>query len=109
MGVLNMEPFWLYTSESTPAYTDENGNRHKGTTTYTKYKRCDVVPAGAANTKDFGDGVTQTYSYTVYLYDRDCRLFAIGEKVKYGRGEWLSKEFVVKGFHRYQTYCIMWI
>lgn len=109
MGVLNMTPNWLYRSSVTDAYTDENGNRHPGQTTFSKYLPCDVVPAGAANTKDFGDGIIQTYSYTIYIYERCCRHFALGEKVKFSKGSVLSGEFIVKGFHRYQTYSIMWV
>jgi hypothetical protein len=109
MGVFNRTPCYLYTSTTTGGYVDENGNKHKGETTYERYIRCDVVPAGPAETRDFGDGITQTYSYSIWIYDLNCRYFKPGEKVKVEKNDILSKEFVVKGFHKYQTYCIMWI
>ena len=111
MGVLSFEPLWLYTSEKTGGYTDENGNKHPSRYEFTRYVRCDVVPAGAAEAKDFGDGEVRTYSYTLYINDLSCRHIEFGEKIRWGdyEGERLSKEYVVKGFHRYQTFCIMWV
>jgi hypothetical protein len=109
MGVFNRTPCFLHTSTTTGGYVDENGNRHKGETNYVKYIRCDVVPAGAAETRDFGDGKTVSYSYSVWIYDLNCRHIDAGEKVKLEKNGQLSKEFVVKGFHRYQTYCILWV
>jgi len=109
MGVLDMKPFWLYTYTKGMGYIDEDGNKHVGEDTYTKYIRCDVIPSGAANTRDFGDGIMQSYSYTIYVYDRGCKHLSVGEKVRYGKDNFLSKPYLVKGFHRYQTYCILWI
>ena len=109
MAVLDMLPCVLLTSTETAGYVDENGNKHKGVTTYSDYIECDVVPAGQANQKDFGDGLLQTYAYTIYIYDEDCRDFALGEKVKFRKDNILSGEYIVKGFHRYQHQCKIWI
>jgi len=109
MAVLNMSPCYLYVSETGASYVDENGNKHVGGTTYEKYIKCDVVPAGQANEIDFGDGVLQTYSYTIYVHKKGCRDFALGEKIKFEKDGNLSGEFLVKGFHRYQHQVKIWI
>lgn len=109
MAILDMTPCYLLTCKSEPSYVDENGNRHQGRDEWHKYMKCDVVPAGKANEKDFGDGKVQTYTYTIYIYDKNCRDFALGEKVKFCKGCSSSKEFFVKGFHRYQYQCKIWI
>ena len=109
MGVLKMTPCCLYKSTVKKGYVDANGNKHPGTTTYDKYMKCDVVPAGQSNEKDFGDGILQTYTYTIYVYDKKCKDFELGEKIKFLKDGVLSKEFLVKGFHRYQHQCKIWI
>ncbi len=109
MGVFRRTPCFLHTSATEEGYVDENGHWHNGETAYERYVPCDVVPAGAAETRDFGDGITRTYSYSVWIYDLKCRHIDAGEKVKVEKDGHISKEFVVKGFHRYQTYCILWI
>ena len=109
MAVLDMNPCYLYTSVAGMSYTDANGNRHVGKMTFEKYIRCDVVPAGQATQHDFGDGVVQTYSYTIYIHKKECRDFALGEAVKFEKNGKLSREFLVKGFHRYQHQCKIWI
>lgn len=109
MAVLNMTPCYLYICQSEPSYTDENGNRHVGKEAWSRYLKCDVVPAGQANEQDFGDGKIQTYAYTIYIYDRRCKDFSLGEKIKFLKNNVLSKEFFVKGFHRYQHQCKIWI
>ena len=109
MAVLNMSPCILCTSVTTGGYVDANGNKHPGVTTYSDYIKCDVVPAGQASQRDFGDGVLQTYSYTIYVYDKHCRDFALGEKIKFRKNGNLSGGFIVKGFHRYQHQCKIWI
>ena len=109
MSVLNFTPYYLYTSTEAPGYVDSEGNKHVGVATYSKYIKCDVVPAGQANQKDFGDGILQTYAYTIYVYDKNCRNFSLGEKIKFEKDGGMSKEFIVKGFHRYQHQCKIWI
>ena len=109
MAVLDVSPSFLFTSHTTPSYVDENGNRHAGSTTYKCYVECDIVPAGQANQRDFGDGILQTYAYTIYIYDQCCRDFELGEKIKFKKDGNLSGEFLVKGFHRYQHQCKIWI
>ncbi len=109
MAVLDMTPCVLLTSQTSEGYVDGNGNKHIGTTTYSEYLECDVVPAGQANQKDFGDGVLQTYTYTIYIYDPTCKDFDLGEKIKFKKDDIISGEYIVKGFHRYQHQCKIWI
>lgn len=109
MAVLNMTPSYLYQGVTSAGYTDEDGNKHPGRTEYVRYLKCDIVPSGPSTERDFGDGVLQSYSYTIYVFDRRCRNFAIGEKVKFEKDGRLSGEFLVKGFHRYQHQCKIWV
>lgn len=109
MTVLRMTPCKLYQGVASEGYTDEDGNKHPGTIEFVDYIRCDVVPSGASAEKDFGDGVLQTYSYTIYVFDKRCRNFAIGERIKFMKDGILSGEYLVKGFHRYQHQCKIWI
>lgn len=109
MGVLKMSPYVLHVSEATEGHVDVDGNYHPGTIEYSPYVKCDVVPSGQPSERDFGDGVMVSYSHTVYVYDMRCRDFVRGERIAYSLNGVLSGEYVVKGFNRYQTYCIMWI
>lgn len=56
--------------------------------------------------------MTVAYSYTIYL-PKKTREFVTGEKVRvsfFGDGTLQEKkEFSVKGFHRYQHQCKMWV
>lgn len=110
MAILDFKPHHLWTCVKTPRWVDENGNSHPGTTTWSRYIKCDIVPAGKAEQRDFGDGVLQTYSYTIYL-PTSCRDFALGEQIrleKYGDYD-DQNTYLVKGFHRYQHQCKIWI
>lgn len=110
MAVLNMKPHLLWVCQSSGKSVDENGNTIFGTDEWSELSRCDVVPAGQANTKDFGDGEVKTYAYTVYL-PVTCRDLSLGERVKlqpFG-GALNETVYLVKGFHRYQHQCKAWI
>lgn len=109
MGVLNMTPNTLYQGITAAGYVDENGNKHPATVEFVEYLKCDIVPSGPSAQRDFGDGILQTYSYTIYVFDRRCRNFAIGERIKFKKDGVLSGEYLVKGFHRYQHQCKIWI
>lgn len=104
-----MTPCFLCVALTNEGYVDENGNKHPGTTTFEDYIKCDVVPAGQANQRDFGDGILQTYSYTIYVHDKCCKDFMLGETIKFKKNGVLSGEFLVKGFHRYQHQCKIWV
>lgn len=110
MGVFQRNPHGIWLAVKTPAWTDENGNRHPGTTTWERVSDCDIVPGGEASQKDFGDGVMRSYAYTVHL-PLSCRDLTLNDSVRlemYGKTD-TTKTYTVKGFHRYQTYCVLWI
>ena len=128
MSVLQLKPHRLSYLVEEGGYTDTNGDYHKGTSRWEGNIRCDAVPAGASNEMQFEDGVTRKYSYTIYL-PKDCRSFAVGEKVKISFSKLITRdvngqlrlanrkvrfinkdyEFDVKGFHRYQMQCKLWV
>ena len=60
------------------------------------------------NEKEFEDGIVRSYSYTVYLR-ANCRTFMIGDRIKIHLLEGIEREFSVKGFHRYQLQCKIWV
>jgi len=75
------------------------------------YCRCDIVPAGQANQISIPDGQVETYSYTIYNLPRSCREFKYGDRIRvkmYGNDDDV-REFTVKGFHRYQMQCKIWV
>lgn len=105
MAILNMKPHILWTSTVTEGEEDENGHYQPSTEVWTKYMKCDVVPASLEkNAINYGDGRTEYYSYTVYL-PTCCRDFEYGEKVKLTRFCEESPVYQVKGFQRYQHQC----
>ena len=72
--------------------------------------KCDIVPAGKANQITIPDGSVHPYSYTVYNLPQNCRDFVFGDKIRihfFGKG--CGQIFTVKGFHRYQHQCKIWI
>lgn len=112
MPILKMKPHILEVLTKTDEYEDENGDFHQGKEEWVKCCKCDAVPAGEANEITLPDGVTLTYSYTIYL-PKKTREFNTGEKVRvsfFGNGMTQEKkEFTVKGFHAYQHQCKMWV
>ena len=126
MAVLDLAPHVLSYCVSSKGYTDEDGDYHKGGTEWVdNYCRCDVVPSGKENVITYDDGTSGYYEYSVYNLPPDCREFKRGDKIKiaffgsdeFKRGDKIKiaffgsdeKEFEVKGFHRYQHQCKMWI
>ena len=110
MAVLDMSPHTLYYQEVTDGYEDDNGDYHEGESKWVKLGKCDIVPAGKSNEKILpnGNGVIDTYSYTVYL-SKDVREFKYGEKIRISIFNKEPKEFAVKGFHSYQLQAKLWI
>lgn len=75
------------------------------------YCMCDCVPAGKANTITIPDGQVEPYSYTVYNLPTWCKEFKYGDRVRiklFGAANDV-REFTVKGFHRYQLQCKIWV
>lgn len=93
---------------ATPGYEDDNGDYHPGEQSWEGDMECGCAPAGAANEIRFEDGSVRVYSFTVSL-PRDCRDFAIGDRVRIMMLGDRWQEFTVKSFLRYQLQCKMWI
>lgn len=108
MAVLDRNPHHLSYLITTPGYEDDNGDYHEGGSHWDGCVPCDAVPSGKAEEKEFEDGVTRRYSYTVHL-PGDCRTFTIGDRVKISLLGGVEREFDVKGFHRLQLQCKMWV
>lgn len=108
MAVLLLKPYRLSYLVEEGGYTDGNGDYHKGESRWFGDIRCDAVPAGASNEIQFEDGVTRKYSYTVYL-PKNCIDFNVGDRVRISFGNGIVREFDVKGFHKYQLQCKLWV
>lgn len=107
MGVLKLKPHRLAYWQTTDGYVDENGDPHEGSSQLVDCCRCDMVPAGPSNVIQFEDGIEERYSYTIYL-PKNCRKFSRGDKIVVTHFDSRS-EFIVKGFHRYQHQCKIWV
>ena len=107
MSVLDIKPHRLSYLVAGEGYEDENGDYHEGESHWEGEIECDAVPKGAAVEKEFEDGVVRTYSHEVYL-PADCRDFCIGDRIRIDLLG-CDREGTVKGFHRYQYQCKMWI
>lgn len=109
MAVLDFAAYRLSYLEMTPGYEDDNGDYHPGSQTWEGDIKCNLVPAGEANEIKYEDGRTFIYSYSVTNLPRTCRNFKVGDRVRIKMldGEW--QNFSVKGFHRYQLQCKMWV
>lgn len=108
MAVLNRNPHRLQYLISSLGYEDEDGNYHSDKEYWEGDIPCDAVPVGKAEEKVFEDGVVRKYSYTVYL-PSNCQTFSIGDRVKIRLSGGIEREFEVKGFHRYQLQCKIWV
>ena len=96
MAVANRNPHRLQYLVAVPGYEDENGNYHAGSSEWKGSIPCDAVPSGKAEERKFEDGVV---SHT----------FTIGDRVKIMLLGGIEREFEVKGFHRYQLQCKIWV
>lgn len=109
MPVLNLAAHWLGYLQETEGHDDDNGDFVPGSKAWVDYYcKCDVVPAGKANTIPIADGQVETYSYTIYNLPTNCREFKYGDTVRIKMFGTI-KEFKVLGFHRYQLQCKMWV
>ena len=107
MAVLVMKKHRLSYLVTTDGYEDENGDYHAGKSEWCGYIPCNAVPAGKASERTFADGKVRAYSYTVnFNSERD---FEIGDRVKIELLNGEVREFGVKGFHRYQLQCKIWV
>lgn len=112
MSVLDFSPHTLEYLVRGEGHTNEDGDYIKGTDTWiADYCKCDTVPAGKADTIVTVDGQVEPYSYTIYNLPRNCRKFKYGDRIRikfFGYDD-ETQEFTVKGFHRYQHQCKMWV
>lgn len=109
MSLLSFRASKLYRQKKTSGYTDENGDYYPGTSQWEFCCYCDVVPAGEANKIVIPDGSMDYYSYSVYNMPVGVNKFEYGDFVKLnvlGQDEVILK---VKGFHRYQLQCKLWV
>lgn len=109
MSLLNFKASKLYRQTKTEGYTDVNGDYHHGKIKWEYCCSCDVVPAGEANKIAIPDGSIDFYSYTVYNIPVCVKKFNYGDFVRLlvlGEEEVILK---VKGFHRYQLQCKLWV
>lgn len=106
--ILDDRPHRLQYLVTTPGYEDGNGDYHEGESHYEGDIPCRYVPNGKAEERMFEDGAVRAYSAIVRL-DADCREFAYDDKVKLFLLGGIEREYKVKGFHRYQTYCKLWV
>lgn len=108
MAVINFKPHYLKPLIASPGYEDEEGDYHPGESHWGESIPCDAVPAGEANEKVFEDGVVRSYTYTVTL-PASCQTFVIGDRVRIGLLGGIERDFEVKGFHRWQKQCMIWV
>lgn len=110
MSVLDMRPHSLTYLSVTEGYRDDNGDWHKGSEQWSEDNiDCDTVPAGPENVLTYEDGTMTNYEHVIYT-DCDCREFKRGDKIRIAfYGELPATEFTVKGFHRYQHQCKIWV
>jgi hypothetical protein len=108
MSVLELTPHRLARLETTAGYEDENGDYHKAEGDWSSDIACRAVPAGEAKSVTFDDGVTRSYTYTVYL-PANVEAFTLGEEVRLTLDNGSVSTFTVKGFHRYQYKSKLWL
>lgn len=109
MAVIDFKPHSLRYLVVTPGYDDDKGDYHPGETHWSEEAiPCNAVPAGKAEEREFEDGKIKSYTYTVTL-PALCRTFGIGDMVRITHLGGIEREYEVKGFHRYQHQCKIWI
>jgi len=108
MAVLIFKPCCLSYLVTSPGHEDDNGDYHPGEESWEGDIECGMVPAGKANEIKFEDGSVKVYSYTVTLPTK-CHDFSVGDRVRILMLDGKSRDFEVKGFHRYQLQCKIWV
>lgn len=108
MALVNTRPHRLSFLRTSPGFEDDNGDWHIGIDQWSAPVNCMATPAGAANRMTFADGMTTYYSYEISLLPRDIDFIKVGDKVKLTTpdGEIV---YEVKGFHRFQLQCKIWV
>lgn len=109
MSILDFHASKLYRQINTEGFTDENGDYHSGKVMWTFCCTCNVVPAGEANKIAIPDGSIDYYSYSVYNIPVGIKEFEYGELVKLNILGAKEVTLKVKGFHRYQLQCKLWV
>lgn len=109
MSLLSFHASKLFRQVRAEGYTDSNGDYHQGTSRWDFCCNCDVVPAGEANKITIPDGSIDYYSYSVYNLPVGIKKFEYGEFVKLILLEGEEVILKVKGFHRYQLQCKLWV
>lgn len=108
MPVLCFTPHLLSFLETRNGFEDDNGDWHPGTETWSDKIRCHAVPAGRANEITYEDGRKDYYTYVIGRLPRDFKDLKVGDRVKLFIGS-VEREYTVKGFHRYQLQCKVWV
>ena len=104
-----MRPHTLSYLSVTEGFRDENGDYHKGGKEWVcNYIGCDAVPAGEESVIKYEDGTEAHYSYVVYT-DKNCKEFQREDVIRIAFFDGPEREFSVKGFHRYQHQCKIWV
>lgn len=107
--ILDAYPYTLqYKTVSSSGTEDDNGDFHPGTDEFVGNIKCNAVPSGQSNEKLFEDGVARTYSYIIEARV-DCKDFSIDDSVKLILLDKTERVYKVKGFHRYQHSCKIWV
>lgn len=109
MSLLNFRASKLYRQERMDRDTDADGNYIIGETLWKFCCDCNAVPAGEANKIITQDGMMDFYSYTISGLPVGIKKFEYGDFIKLkilGEEEVVLK---VKGFHRYQLQCKLWV
>ena len=109
MSLLNFRASKLYRQVRIGGDIDADGNYIPGNTEWKFCCNCNAVPAGEANKITTSDGTVDFYSYTISGLPVGIKKFEYGDFIKL---EILGDEEVVlkvKGFHRYQLQCKLWV
>lgn len=108
MAVIQFKPCRLSYLVASAGYEDDNGNYHPGEESWEDDIKCGYTPAGKANEIKYEDGSVAVYTYMVTL-PRNCKEFAIGDRVRIKMLNGRTQYFTVKSFVRYQLQCKIWV
>lgn len=116
MAVIELKQFKFSYLRVTEGYNDENGDWVKGEEQWVDDVYCEVTPAaqsgrsGTMTTRQFPDGESEWYTYTISL-DRDYpHTFKRGEKVRITHPNDEKVEYLkVEGSKRYALQLKVWV
>lgn len=109
MSLLNFRASKLYRQVKKHDVYDDDGNFRPTLFEWEFCCDCNVVPVGEANKITTPDGTIDFYSYTVNGLPPGIKKFEYGEFVKLEILEDEEAILKVKGFHRYQLQCKLWV